>query len=325
LKTKYSNILIILLAFITSLLICEIFCEFIIKFPKYSVEKQLFGIQKSRYSQRIFKPNSDYLSRESGYKVYKRNNIGFTGNDININDSSYKNIFLLGSSFVEAIQVEPDSMASSVFNSYLRNNHSKYQVINCAAGGHDMYDSYFRFQYFGRIFGFSKIIYILDGVWMHENNNLDFNVGDNFGKINNSLFLRIHDILRNNSSLLNLFTEYLKEELVIGNVRNVELEVGPGKDNFNVLPNLEKCISQFGTKYSSDFILLSLDNNHSGLNDTLKSYCEKNNINFVSDTTIITDENILNGRGHLNKRGNDLLAKKIINVFEEFIGKKENE
>jgi hypothetical protein len=320
LKFFKSKFFLLFVSIIISLLIAEFICSVIINFPKYGVDKYVIGTEKFRFSNIYYKPYAEYLAREIGYKKFRRNNAGLTGNDIIFNDSTIKNIYLAGSSYIEALQVNSDSIASTIFNSYLIKNNYKYQVINAGAGGHTMYDSYFRILYMNNFFKINKVIYVLDWKRMYSQ-NLDFKIDENFGKKDNGIILNIHNFLRNNSSFINLTSEYIKPMFKIA--KKWELKENAGwteikEDKF--LENIKLCIKEYHNKYSNDFIFFCTLNNNN-IKDTLQFFCEANNINFFSDTAILTKENMIERYGHFNNRGNYLLAQDLILIFEKFINK----
>ena len=54
-------------------------------------------------------------------------------------------------------------------------------------------------------------------------------------------------------------------------------------------------------------------------NQRLKNYCKQKNVDFIDNSNII-EEQIGSKKSHLNKRGNSILAKNILNkVFEGFL------
>ena len=54
-------------------------------------------------------------------------------------------------------------------------------------------------------------------------------------------------------------------------------------------------------------------------NQRLKNYCKQKNIDFVDSSNVI-EEQLGSKKSHLNKRGNSILAKKILNkVLEGFL------
>ena len=84
----------IIIAFIFAFILNELFVRFVIKYPNYGVEKKMIGIRADDQVQNIFKPYSKYWNVEGGNRVFKRNNLGLPGTDVNISNSSKYILFL---------------------------------------------------------------------------------------------------------------------------------------------------------------------------------------------------------------------------------------
>lgn len=112
----------LMVAFILSLLICEFIVAEAISYPKYGVAYYVNGLDyRSWDKSRIYKPFSRYMVAEGEFKgkVFSRNNYGFPGDDLLEIEESI-NIAVLGSSYIEAQQVPPSMIATSIAQQKLR-------------------------------------------------------------------------------------------------------------------------------------------------------------------------------------------------------------
>ncbi|MCX6163654.1 MAG: hypothetical protein NTU73_02140, partial [Ignavibacteriae bacterium] len=76
-----------------------------------------------------------------------RNNLGFPGVDVDT-AIGQKYVYVVGNSYVQAYEVEPDSMATSVLYKKVKNKFSNFSVLNLGRGDQDVYDSYFKCLYY---------------------------------------------------------------------------------------------------------------------------------------------------------------------------------
>jgi len=202
--------LIIISAVITAFLITEVLTKEILDFPEYGITEHVIGITTLKNRGEIYKPFSKYMNNENGYKVFRRNNAGFPGSNIVITDTS-KYILVLGNSFVEGYQVQPDSISTSVFQSRLNNTEPQCQVVNLGASGHDIYDLWLRVNFFERLFTPATLILIItENSLINRGANLDFVLPSQFGIVNNSFKSKVLTFSRNSSSFINLISTALK-------------------------------------------------------------------------------------------------------------------
>jgi len=297
-------------------LITELAVRYILGFPTYGVEKKLLGIKKSTATSNIFYPHSKYYNVEDGFKVYKRNNLGLYGKDVSW-DKNDTLVYVLGSSFLEAAQWPPDSMATSHFQKKLDIAEKQYKVINIARSGHDPYDLYFRLTWFERQFGHGNVILILDDVyreWLARHKHpLSFQLAPTFGHKIDNLSSIMGMFILNNSA----FTYLLKQAVQLDDAeRNDFLSNRAGTKSTIVIPNdLLFCLSAYQKKYGDAFLLLSIIDNIQ-LDRELMLYCKENCINY-SHFRINIAENKINSRGHLNLRGNRILGTALYDTFKK--------
>ncbi len=77
------------------------------------------------------------------------NNFGLPGTDIRNLDNA---TVVLGSSFVEAFQLQASDISTSYLQRDLDQMEIKRNVVNLGSSGHDPYDSWFRLKYFEDFF-----------------------------------------------------------------------------------------------------------------------------------------------------------------------------
>ena len=321
-KIKVPIYLIIL--FFVSAGLAEIFSNKILCFPKYGIEKRILDIRKSgdvRLSD-IYRPYARYFTTENGYSLHRRNNIGLTGSDVAVSDTS-KYIFVMGSSVMLAEQMEADKIATSVFQNELGRD-SKYQVINLGERSHDLYDNYFRLKYFEKIYKPSYIIIVLEKTytkWLKRHpEQLDFSLSGNFGKVFESKAYSMEKPVRENLSFANLLVNGMKAFEKIstdenGTGKNEESNFNKEMDDYLYLSNnFYKCLEVYSREYGKKFMLVSIMNNPV-LNNELNNYCVSAGISFNYDNTIFKAENRIKKMGHLTEEGNSKLGKFLYDSF----------
>ncbi len=313
--------LLLFCAMILAFLAAEIVIKNIIGYPPYGVKMKVFGIQNFTRTQKIYLPNSPYWVVEGGNHVYYRNNLGLPGTDIRVADSQ-KFIFILGSSFMEAYQMPPGKMASSLFFSSIQKADPDLQVLDLGSSGHDPYDSYFRALYFTRSYKPDKIILLLDNIysdWMKRHRHpLDFEPSSEFGREDNRFTTRISTLMRNNFSILDLFIRAVSKK------NNEDPGESPRQTDVQAantgIPDMQTCLQHYASKYGADFTCLSIIPDTT-INRNLASFCKTLNINFRFDPCILIPENRINQNGHLNEKGNYELGKFITGSFAEIYQK----
>lgn len=222
---RYS---LLVLAFLAALVFTELIVRFPIGYPTFGVSKYIIGLDPRGFDKgRVYKPFSKYYSTEGGFKVFKRNNLGLTGADVLPNK---KYIYLLGSSYVEAMEVEPRRIAASVLNDLCHK--SGYQVVNIAYRGNTPYEQYCRLRYYSTIYKPDIVLLVLDSTyepWYKQRKYVqtDPSKKKNFGIEDSSTKRKIYRQLRNNSALVNLLVPALgvKQQVADGDPQKVESSV----------------------------------------------------------------------------------------------------
>jgi len=313
-----KKFLLLILASIFAFFISELFVRFIIGYPKYGLEKKV-KIRDISWSN-IWKPYSKYWNVECGNRVFKRNNLGLPGVDVNISKDS-KYIFILGSSFVEALQVPPEKMATSILQQKLNIKNSEYQVLNIAYSGDDPYDSFRRLEYFSNFYQPESIILVIDKTnakWFKRHKKpLDFFFDNDFGRVKVGVKTKINLFFRNHSSFISIFANGLKS-----------VQQKKGNENKKTKVILEDhvpeemyiTLKKYKEKYQDSFFCLSIMDNKI-VNQEMEQFCLKNNINFKYKA-LKTKDNMLHGTGHLNEKGNEELGGSMYDFFQKFEGNK---
>jgi hypothetical protein len=303
------------LAALCALAFVEIVIAKIVGFPTYGCEYKMQGIRGTNRSVTIYKPYSRYWIVEGGNRVFRRNNLGFTGNDVQVRRES-KYIFVVGSSFIEACQVNPDRMAVSVFQSELNKNCPKYQVLNLGVSDHDPYDLYWRSSYFESKYYPSKIILVIDPTsqdWLRRHPHpLRFDNGIKTPQKDRSKIVNCRINIVNSSSFMNLLKDAVahlaleKAKLTQSDsVGKVKMETSKS--------DLIAIVSSFYHKYGDRFSVISL-NHWQGEHSQLLKYCEKNKITYTK-ANILLPQYRIDGIGHFNEIGNKLLGEILYENF----------
>jgi hypothetical protein len=307
-----------------ALFITEIIVAYVISYPKYGVSSRVFGLHGFSSPQNVYLPYSEYWTVEGKNKVYKRNNLGFPGADVDTG-LGHKYIYVVGNSYVQAYEVEPDSMATSILNSRIKNKYKDFSVLNLGRGDQDVYDSYFKCLYYEKYFHPALVFLILDNtnkeVLLRHNKPLNFQVSDNFGKAENSFLLNAHNYFRNKSSLINLVAKYVYDNQNLFNERNDKTteDVNPytkSEDLINLSDDLFLCINEFNKKYGKKFVLVSIIAS-SEINSRLNDFCTTSGINFTSGEINIAKYK-LSGWGHLTNEGNRLFGELLYESFVKY-------
>jgi hypothetical protein len=315
----------ILLAFCGALFVNELFVRYIIGYPSYGVEKRILGVRSSdNGTQNIYKAYSKYWSVEGGNNVFQRNNLGLYGKDVDISKLKEGCIFVLGSSFIEAMQIEPAKIATSIFFIKLLQSGNKHQVINLGHSGQDPYDNYLRCLFYEKIYNPDKIIIVLNDTytqWLERHKDtLLFSERSNAGEEVKTFNFRLQKFLRNNFYSCNLLAQYLKnnneefdQNATVNYIKNGQLN----KTNRDEIPSkLFRCIYEFGRKYGKKFVCISIISNNT-INKNLEKWCSDNSVNFYFNSNINIPKNQLNNSGHLNENGNKLLGEFIYESYNK--------
>ena len=261
----------------------------------------------------FYKPYSKYWNVEAGNKVFARNNVGLSGIDV---DTSGDNrfVFVLGSSYVEAYEVQPALVATSVLQKRLECSFGHVSVLNLGYSGYDPYQLYFVSALFEKFYKPHRVVLELGRLkspWLRRYQPpLSFHIWDGFGKEPKRWWVQeFMGSLRNHSVLINI----IKVGFGAGEI--------PTKQSAEQTEGMNEVLAQsleaFQERYGSNFICVSIDPD-SSQNRIISAYCHNRGIHFLPDATILTPANRIGGKGHLNETGNRLFGELLYKAYVQF-------
>lgn len=315
-----KRFIIILLSFILAFVLTEFIVTKIAGYPKKKGQNK-FVYAPHIYNNEVLKwkaPYTEYWTVEGNNKVYRYNNLGLPGKDVFINDSS-KIVFMLGDSFLEAMQVPPEKMAVSEFSKLLTG--TEFKPLNLGAPNNDAYILWFRTNFFERYYKPSYVcllvtcLEVLDLNFKNHSGSFDFRIPQNFGEeIPESRIEKISNIFRNNSAVINLTVNGFNSFYTNKNKNSNEVLVNPDVTRYNddVL-RLKECLIKYKEKYGDKFFVVSMEPEEEN-NKLLSSVCGTLNIEYTRKN-LLTEENILKDGSHLNERGNQKLGELFYDAF----------
>lgn len=313
----------IILALVTAALITEAVISSLIRYPAFGVlYKVRYRVGGETWSN-IRKPHTKYYNVENR-TLTNYNNYGLPGKDI---DDLHNPIVLLGNSLVEALQYKPEYIASTVFENALRKNDPTTDVVNLGCSGHDPYDSYFRLKYFEKKLGMNteEVLLIVSGDavnWFKRHPQpFRFELGPEFGKVNNNPLVKLQIKLRNSSSLIEVIVKGILKDIT-GDNRGDELEQavkqidgseqGMPDSRYDLSQEMQDCLIAYSKDYDG-FIVVSISA-EGAFNSTLENFCRENQIECIF-VPILKPENLINGAGHINHKGNQELGSQMAHEY----------
>lgn len=302
-------------SFILAFISVEFFIQFVIGFPAYGVKYKLAGIRSSTKWQNVWKPNSSYFTVEGGLRIHRRNNLGFTGLDVNISKSS-QYIAILGNSYLEAYQVAPEKTAVGILQSNLRDSMPGVEVVNLSVSGHDIFDMLYRSQYYDKTFKFKQIILVLNNSefnWLKRHKRLSFNPKTEVIEETSALQKIIVNI-RNYSIFFDLFIKAIqsKKDGSDSQEQNKSQDKLPINDNVKHFRDysdmMVSVLNQYYFIYGNSLMILNFAEveNDCLPQDAIK-FLQKNSIPYFYKK-VDTKKNKIEGNGHLNEHGNKELG-----------------
>ncbi len=318
-----KHLMILICALIAAFLLVEMITVFIIGYPNLVPGKRKYIIHKSldAYNHLGWQPPYyKFWNVEGGNKCYHLNNFGLPGSDIGKNP---QNIIILGSSFIEGMQVPNTKMATAVFAELLAPMH-KYNIINLGASGHDPYISWFRLNFFKRWFRPDYVILVIDPTSMaYFNRRWDNNL--NFSSpfiepelIPEAQWKKLLNLPRAYSAFINLAINLLmSNEAPTENIPSTDktsAKQSSFEDTDIFYHKIDQCITQYNQAYMDKFMVVSMIDEKK-INDNLDMLCHNRHCYFASDDSILVDANKIKN-GHLNLRGNRLFGIFMYNQFK---------
>jgi hypothetical protein len=314
-----KKILLFILALVFVFVLMELFIYKVIHYPRYGVEKKIYRSVKYNQKAKIYLPYSEYWTVEGGNKVYKRNNIGLPGIDIELN-SDTKYIFVLGASYTESLSNQPDSMFTSRFQKLLLNDNENVGVLNLGYAGFTVYEDYYRAAYFERYCKPEKVFLIIHAIYENfEIEEDNFKMSSDFGETVNTFSIMFSKPYLNSSSFLYLLASAVQKDNDIIVERNIKIDTtisGMDETRRNSLIRLELCLKAFKKKYGNDFIFVSIMNEKN--NEDLRIISNNAGVNFISKDLLTDPDLRINGTGHLNTKGSKILSEILYEAYYKF-------
>lgn len=310
---QMKKIALFILSMVVAFILVELFLQYVIGFPTYGVEKKLTGIRGAASgTQNVFKPHSKYLTVEGGLKIYQRNNLGFTGLDVDTTHGA-KYIAILGNSYLEAYQVPPESTAVGVLQKKLREDGSAYEVVNLGVSGHDPMDLLYRLHYYNHFYHFDKIVLVItdsQAAWLKRQKEYKFE--PLAIKTNKSFVSKFSIPLRNHSVLIDLITKTVgtKEEQ---NDASPLSEKVIKKQSHVYDEEYDRAIASVFSEYyklvGNKFMVLNIsDQEKEAIPDSTITLIKTRQIEYLWAPLNLA-ENKIGGNGHLNIDGNRKLGR----------------
>lgn len=251
---------------------------------------------------------------EGGDNTYQFNNVGLSGSDV-IQKPDTRYLYVVGSSWVGAVEVPNADGATSVLQRLLDSSHSVYQVINLGQAGSDPYVSWFRVRFYERIFPPSFVILVLESfysTWLSDHAlPLDFTLPPFFGQEERRTGIRkVVSELRGKSAFVNL----LERGLLQIHVDRPADASPPGANDVpdaheeSIPEGLTECLDRYQHDFGNHFLVVSMIPD-SARESMLSQLCTSKGIAFAGSTSILESKNRFEGYGHLNREGNHELGK----------------
>jgi len=310
-------------ALLISAVLSEVTVRFVLGYPDYGIEKFIYGISSSTKWQPQYRPYSRYLNNEvRGFNVFSRNNLGLPGTDIDLRG---RPVFILGSSFIEASQICPELIASSVCQRIIEDRIGEYSFYNLGRKAHDLYDSWFRYSYYKRIYPPDTIILILDqrNSFQRHKLPLDFTLPNGFGKVDNRLITRCGNLALSSSAFMALlyrgFREVLEQTRRTKSNLAMPIEQSEVENNSRVLmlSYLKQCLDMFATEAKDKIVVISIFD-QANMNREIDAWCDSLGLFHVSSDHIQIPQLQLGNRGHFIIEGNAKLGEFMANSFFSF-------
>ncbi len=253
-------------------------------------------------------PHAPYWVVEGGNRVFHYNNVGLPGGDVSTTpDAQY--VFLLGSSWVEALQVPADSSASSVLQSDLHAEGRRLEVLNLGFSGADPYVAWFRSRFFATRYRPACVVLVLEEFhtrWLARHPQpLQFQLSPRFGTLEPRGGLRgVESEFRARSAFANLLANGMSNRPAEGGPAQGAAVAAAYSSRGERMPSqLQECLRQFHRDYGDRFLLVSLLVDPEQRRE-VTDFCTAEGLSCVSRPEALRPANRFGGTGHLNVLGN---------------------
>lgn len=312
-------------AFLLAFLLVELVVAELVGFPREGRDRLIGSLRGPHASNFLYRPRSRYWNVEGGNRAFARNNLGLPGVDVPVRPGG-PCLFVLGSSTVQAAQLEPELIATSRLQRMLAGAGRHPAVLNLGDSGHDPYESWFRARYFERLFRPVRVVLVLDTSAIGYMNSRyreppAYELPADFGRElpSGGRLSRISRGLRARSAFVNLLAVFLMRSLSHGQAAEAdELDIVQKNRLLERLPDsLRECLRRFRDTYGRRFLALSImdvpDHNRS-----LARFCAVENIPFAYTDTVLVPGLRFHGRGHLTAAGNRALAEFMHEIISRY-------
>lgn len=322
LRHALVKISLLLLGALAALLTGELVVREGLGYPDYGVVRFIRGISSNIPWQPQYRAGSGYVNSENGLRVFRRNNLGLPGTGIDLNK---RKIFVMGSSFIEAAQVNPHEMAVTHFQQQLAASYPQYAVLNLGRKAHDLYDCWFRYNYYKQIHPPECVVLIVDqrNSFARHPQPMNFNLPKGFGETDTRLRTIIGTAILSNSAMFSLYFKGFREILKTqSNDESEDTSLASGERkvinrNEELVSNINLCLGMFRQAGTPNLIVISIIPDKE-VNREIKAYCDSQAIFCVVSEKIQNPANQFGGGGHFNVRGNRELGQLMAEAFCQY-------
>lgn len=209
-----NKLTLLLLSISFSLIITEAVVANLFQYPTYGVKCFVKELDPRSWDQsRVYESHSRYMAFEGESKgsVYKRNNLGLPGDDVDLRGKAI-NIAVIGSSFIEATQVDPGLISTSILQRRLRGIDPKINVFNLGYRGTNPFTIFRRYRYWEEIVGFDLVIVVIDHYPFQGTTSIaDTYLPDEWA-VDRNICHNLYRIARNKSAFINLVVPAIKKD-----------------------------------------------------------------------------------------------------------------
>jgi len=221
---------------------------------------------------------------------------------------------------MEAAQLPPEKIAVSLLQEKLRAAYPRTEVINLGAAGYDAYDLFWRADYFEKKYSPDHVFLVVEkmhGKWLARHKQpLDFDSKNKVQKPYHSMTTNMARQVVNRSSFLNLLYAFLRPKDKATKIDKASVpagESGQKETNEKMTEAFFACLKNYRAKYGERFSVVAIMDDKTEYS-AVKSFCEANGIQMAGGD-LNRSENRINEKGHLNARGNMLLAELLYEAF----------
>ena len=340
-NTKQIAVCLVLtfIAILISFTLTELTVSYIVGFPSLGIQKIVHIYPNDKFMgnkayENVYKPHTRFFHEEDGFHIYRYNNVGLPGVDINMYE---KKIFVLGNSYIEARAINPEKLATSVIQDLLHNSGYDYSVFNLGKGGHIPSSAYYRLKYWKTLVKPDVVILVLEEYMIGNVARTNELIDDTSPKALSYHEVKGKDIygakICTLSAVANLFRsgyKHAKNNNSEEKASTQKIKHSDGGTPLSVKEKQEKAISNIQNdikcfhRLEENFYVFSLLNDE--MNETMGRFCEKEGIGFGCDSGLRqTKQFLINRKGHFNEKGHQALGIELSKFIIEKIATNQHE